>query len=104
MKIKNETLKKLTNTEALDLDLMSIGCMFIKGTAKQRVKGYKTTYKSADAMHYENENVRVELIALASKTCYEGELMQDWCLRVFDMNKLEYVKFVQPLFAINFVK
>lgn len=104
MKIRNETLKKLTNAEALDLGLMSIGCMFVRGTAKQRVKGYKTTYKSADAMHYENENVRIELIALASKTYYEGELMQDWCLRVFDMNKMEYIKFVQPLFAINFVK
>ena len=104
MKIRMETLKKLTNAEALDLDLMSIGCMFIKGTAKQRVKGYKTIYKSADVMQYEKDDMIVELIALASKTYYEGELMQDWCLRVFDTNKMEYIKFVQPLFAINFVK
>lgn len=104
MKIRNETLKKLTNEEALDLGLISIGCMFVRGDAKQRVKGYKTTYKSADAMHYENENVRVELIALASKSTAYGEVKQDWCLRVFDMNKLEYITFVQPLFAINFVK
>lgn len=104
MKIKNETLKKLTNREALDLDLISIGCMFVRGDAKQRVKGYKTTYKSADEMHYENDNVRIELTALASKSEFDGVMKQDWCLRVYDMNKMEYITFVQPLFAINFVK
>lgn len=105
MKIKNETLKKLTSTEAQDLGLFSIGCMFVRGDAKHRVKGYKTTYKSADAMHYENETVRVELIALASKSAnMDDEMKQDWCLRVYDLNRMEYIAFVQPLFAINFVK
>lgn len=104
MKIRNETLKKLTNEEAQNLDLFSIGCVFVRGNAKQRVKGYKTTYKSADAMHYENGDVRVELIALASKSDWYGEIKQDWCLRVFDMKKLEYITFVQPMFAINFIK
>ena len=104
MKITNVTLKKLTNEEANNLDLISIGCMFVRGSAKQRVKGYKTTLKTEDEIHYENDNERVELIALASKSVFEGELMQDWCLRVYDKNKMEYITFVQPLFAINFVK
>ena len=43
MKITNVTLKKLTNEEAQNLDLISIGCMFVRGSAKQRVKGYKIT-------------------------------------------------------------
>ena len=104
MKITNVTLKKLTNEEANNLDLISIGCMFVRGSAKQRVKDYKTTLKTEDEIHYENDNIRVELIALASKSVFEGELMQDWCLRVYDMNKMEYITFVQPLFAIKFVK
>lgn len=104
MKIKNETLKKLTNCEAQDLNLASIGCMFVKGKAKQRVKGYKTTLKSETEMHYENDAFRVELIALASKTDYYGEPMQDWCVRVYVLNIDKYSEFVQPLFAINFVK
>lgn len=104
MKIKNETLKKLTNQEANDLELISIGCMFVKGTAKARVKDFKTTFKSETEMHYENEKIRVELIALASTTEYEGEIMQDWCVRTFDLNAKEYRDFTMPLFAIRFVK
>lgn len=105
MKIRNETLKKLTNKEAQDLGLFSIGCMFVRGDAKQRVKGYKTTFKSENEMHYECGNALVELVALNSKSeNIDGEVKQDWCVRVFDTSKMEYVTFVQPLFAINFVK
>lgn len=105
MTIKNETLKKLTNEEALNLDLMNIGCMFVRGDAKQRVKDLKTTFKSETEMHYTGtNNRRVELIALNSKSERFGEVKQDWCVRVFDIEKNEYMNFVQPLFAINFVK
>lgn len=105
MKIKNETLKKLTNEEANNLDLMNIGCMFVRGEAKQRVKGLKTTFKSETEMHYTGtNNKRVELIALASKSERYGEIMQDWCVRIFDIEKNEYENFVMPLFAIKFVK
>ena len=105
MKITNVTLKKLTNEEAVNLDLISIGCMFVRGSAKQRVKDYKTTLKTEDEIHYEyNGSLRVELIALDSKSEFDGEIMQDWCVRVFDLLKKEYISFVQPLFAIKFVK
>lgn len=105
MKIKNETLKKLTNEEAQNLDLFSIGCMFVRGDAKQRVKGFKTILKSENEMHYmSTNNKRVELIALASKSERYGEIKQDWCVRIFDVDCGEYMRMVQPLFAINFVK
>lgn len=105
MKIRNETLKKLTNEEALDLDLMSIGCMFVRGDAKQRVKGFKTVLKSESEMHYmSTNNKRVELIALTSQSERYGEIKQDWCVRIFDIDRDEYMRMVQPLFAINFVK
>lgn len=105
MKIKNETLKKLTNDEAQDLDLYSIGCMFIRGDAKQRVKGFKTVLKSESEMHYlSTNNMRVELVALASKSDRYGEVKQDWCVRIYDIDRDEYKREVQPLFAIHFVK
>lgn len=104
MKIKNETLKKLTNKEANDLELISIGCMFVRGTAKQRVKGYKTTFKTETEIHYENEKIRVEIIALASVSEFDGMTMQDYCVRTFDLNTNEYRDFTPPMFALNFVK
>ena len=104
MKIKNETLKKLTNREALDLGLIQIGCMFVRGEAKARIKNYKTVLKTETEMHYENEVARVELIALDSKTEVEGKKMQDWCVRVFSLVNNNYINYVQPLFAIRFVK
>lgn len=103
MKIANETLKKLTNREALDLDLMTIGCMFVRGEAKKRVKGFKTTFSSESEMHYEIETHRVELIKLNSTSEFDGEVKQDWCVRVFDYILNKYID-VQPLFAIRFVK
>ncbi len=104
MKIKNETLKKLTNKEANDLELMEIGCMFVRGTAKQRVKNFKTVLKTETEMHYENEKIRVELIALASKSEVDNEVMQDWCVRTFDLLTNKYRDFTFPLFALKFVK
>lgn len=104
MKINNETLKKLTNTEAQNLDLFSIGCMFVRGDAKQRTKNWKNVLKSEDEMHYVNGYHRVELIKLDSKSIVFDEEKQDWCVRVYNMKFEEYERDVQPLFAINFVK
>ena len=102
MKIANETLKKLTSKEAQDLGLFSIGCIFLRGEAKTRVKGYKTTMRTETEVHYTMNDVTVELIALDSKSVFMGSTMQDWCLRV---NKNgEYEKFVQPLFGTNFMR
>ena len=102
MRITNETLKKLTSKEAQDLELFSIGCVFLRGEVKTRVRGYKTTMRTETEIHYTMNNVTVELIALDSKSDFEGKEMQDWCLRV---NKNgEYEKFVQALFGINFMR
>lgn len=103
MKITNATLKKLTTREAIDLDLMTIGCMFVRGEAKQRVKGFKTTFKSESEMYYEVSTHRVELIKLDSTSEFEGEIEQDWCVRIFDYVLDRYID-AQPLFAIRFVK
>lgn len=104
MTIKNITLKKLTNEEANDLGLIQIGCMFVRGESKQRVKDFKTTLKSETEMHYENDKIRVELIALASKSERDGEIMQDWCVRTFDLVTNQYRDLTPPMFAIRFVK
>ena len=102
MRITNETLKKLTSKEAQELELFSIGCIFLRGEAKTRVRGYKTTMRTETEIHYTMGDVTVELIALDSKSELEGKVRQDWCLRV---NKNgEYEKFVQPLFGINFMR
>ena len=104
MKIANVTLNKLTTREALDLGLTNIGCMFVRGEAKQKVKGYKTTFKSETEMHYELGNGRVELVKLDSTSEFEGVVQQDWCVRMFNLDTNEYVDYVAPLFAIRFVK
>ena len=97
MKIKNETIKKLTNEEMNDLGCFNIGIVLLNGKAKARVAGFKTTFKSESEVHYENEFVRHEMIKLI------GE--DKWAYRCFDKEHMnDYIKFVQPLCAINFVK
>ena len=104
MFVKNETLKKLTSKEAQDLDLYSIGCMFVRGEAKARVKGYKTVKRTETEMWYEDvqSGTVVELIRLDSVSIFDNKEMKDWCVRVRDGER--YARCVQPLFAINFVK
>ena len=104
MKVENVTLKKLTSKEMQNLGLISIGCIPVRGEAKCRVKGYKTTFKSDTEVHYENEFDRVELVKLDSKSWSNSEQMQDWCVRIFDKKRNEYIASVAPLWAINFVK
>lgn len=104
MKVKNETIKKLTSKEMQELGLISIGCIPVRGEAKCRVKGYKTTFKSDTEIHYENEFDRVELVKLDSKSWFDSKQMQDWCVRFFNKERNEYVSLVAPLWAINFVK
>ena len=102
IKITNETLKKLTSQEAQNLGLFSIGCLFLRGEAKIRVKGYKTTMRTETEVHYTMDDVTVELIALDSKSIFMGSKMQDWCLRV--KKNGEYEELVQPLFGMNFIR
>lgn len=104
MKIKNETLKKLTAKEAQELDLFSIGCMFVRGEAKARVKNWKTVLKSENEMHYSNGISRVELVRLDSTSEFDGVIMKDWCVRVYNEQAEKYDVYVAPIFAINFVK
>ena len=105
MKILNETLKKLTREEALNLDLCDFGCIFVSGDAKKKVRGFKTVLNTEDEMHYlSKDNVRVELVALTSKNDFDGELRQDWCLRLFNVERKEYIRGVQPLLAAGFVR
>lgn len=102
IKVENETLKKLTSREAQNLGLFSIGCLFLRGEAKTRVKGYKTTMRTETEIHYTMDDVTVELIALDSKSVFMGSKMQDWCLRV--KKNGEYEELVQPLFGMNFIR
>lgn len=97
MKIKNETIKKLTTQEMSDLGCVNVGIILLHGKAKTRVSGFKTTLKTETEVHYENDFVRHEMIKLDGEDC--------WAYRCFDKeHKNEYIEFVQPLCAINFVK
>jgi hypothetical protein len=99
-KVKNETLKKLTHEEINNLGLFDIGVVCVKGIAKARVKGYKTTLKSETEMHYTNEekNFRVELIKSAD------EEFTGWSFRYYDMAKEKYEFVYLPMIACEFVK
>ena len=96
MRMTNETIKKLTNKEMNDLCCFTIGIVLVRGVAKCRVKGCKTTLKNQDEVHYETESYRFELIKLASDN--------DFAFRCFNKSLGKYEDFVQPLVAIDFVK
>ena len=98
MNIKNETIKKLTRKEMNGIGCFNSGIVTVIGTAKQRLKGLKTTLKSETEMHYESEYLRHELIKLAD------EDNENCAYRMFNKETNKYEDFVQPLVAIEFVK
>lgn len=100
MKIANETIKKLTNKELNALGCVNIGIIPVTGKPKTRVKGYhkflNTTLNTETEVHYESEYVRHELIKLVGDNY--------WAYRVFNKELNKYESFVQPLYALDFVK
>lgn len=100
MTIKNETIKKLTHEELNNLGVFDIGVVCVKGIAKARVKGFKTTFKSDSEMHYTNEEraFRVELIRTAD-TEFTG-----WGFRYYNIEKEKYEFVYLPMMACEFVK
>lgn len=97
MKIKNETIKKLTSKEMNDLFCFDIGIVLLRGKAKTRVAGFKTTLKTETEVHYENDFVRHEMVKLS------GE--DSWAYRCFNKEYcMGYIMHVQPICALNFIK
>lgn len=102
MKISNETIKKLTNSEMNDLGCMNIGIMLYRGNLKARTKHYARFIISDSEVHYENYNpsdFRFEFIKLADF----GEVNQ-LAMRIFNKKTGEYEKFVGPLDGMQFLK
>lgn len=100
MTIKNETIKKLTQVELLELGVFDIGVVCVKGIAKARTKHFKTTFKSETEMHYTHESgsYRVELVRTADAE-FTG-----WGFRLYDIAKEKYEFVYLPLMACEFVK
>ena len=98
--IKNETIKKLTHEELNNLGAYDLGIVCVKGIAKARVKGFKTTLKSDSEMHYMHEsgNYRVELVRTAD-TEFTG-----WGFRYYNIEKEKYEFIYVPMIACEFVK
>lgn len=100
MTIKNETIKKLTHEELNNLGVFDAGVICVKGIAKAKVKGFKTTLKSDSEMHYTHEsgNYRVEFVRTADTefTC--------WGFRYYDINKEKYEFVYTPIIVCEFVK
>lgn len=98
MTIENETIKKLTNKEMNNLGCFNIGIGLCKGTPKRRVKGLKVTLNCGNEIHYENENVRYELIKLADES---GDC---FAYRRFIKSKCEYEKYILVFEMLAFIK
>lgn len=98
MRMKNETIKKLTNEEMNNLGCFNIGIVPVRGIPKARVKGLRTTLRTDDEMWYESDVIRTELIKLTDES---GDC---WVVRRYRMVDETYEDFVQPLIAIQFVK
>jgi hypothetical protein len=99
MRVENDTLKKLTTKEVNGLGLGNIGCNPIKGIAKTRLKGLKTTMRTDNEIHYESDYNVHELIKLA-----DVDEIPHWVHRVFNKESKKYEEFVQILMSIEFVK
>jgi hypothetical protein len=94
MKIANETIKKLTAKELNDLGCFNIGIVPLKGEPKSRIKGFKTELHTETEIHYENENVRHEMV----------KTVDGWAYRMFDKHTSEYEQFVSAPVACAFIK
>ena len=106
MKIKNETIKKLTNLEMNDLGCMSIGINLVRGELKTRTSGWKRVQVDEKEFHFINEmsDVRYEFIKLDSISEFEGKELQDWAVRTFNEIYDRYEDFQSPLADLRFVK
>lgn len=106
MKIKNETIKKLTNLEMNNLGCMNIGINLVRGELKTRTGGWKRVQIDEKEFHFTNEmsDVRYEFIKLDSTSEFEGKELQDWAVRIFNEIHNWYEEFQSPLTALRFVK
>lgn len=106
MKIANETIKKLTNTEMNNLGCMSIGINLVRGTLKTRTSGWKRVQIDEKEFHFVNEmsDFRYEFIKLDSISIFEGKELQDWAVRVYNEIHGSYEEFQSPLAACSFLK
>lgn len=102
MKLANETIKKLTVKEMNDIGCYNIGICLVKGKAKCRVKGCKTTKKTDDEIHYETDKFRFELIKTADEM--DNAESFSYAVRWFNKEKDEYEKWFPIMNAIDFVK
>ena len=98
---KNATIKKLDRQEIADLGLYSQGIYTYKGQVKSRVKGLKTTFRTADEVHFEREHVRWEVVQIVT-TNDEGK--NDYAIRCFDKDRNEYENFWAVLAGLKFIK
>lgn len=100
MTITNETIKKLTHEELNNLESFELGIICVKGIAKARKSGFKTTLKTETEIHYTNEEkgFRVELVKTAD-TDFVG-----WAFRYYNINKEKYEHIYLPIIACEFVK
>lgn len=98
--IKNETIKKLTHEELNNLGAFDLGIVCVKGIAKTRKNGFKTTLKTDTEIHFTDDvnGTRIELVRTAD-TEFTG-----WGFRYYDMNKEKYEFIYLPMIACEFVK
>ncbi len=97
--MKNSTIKKLDRIEISELGLNNKGIYTYRGEIKSRIKGMKRTFNTADEIHFESDNTRVEIISIVSV-----EDQKEWAIRMFDKKKDSYMEFWPVLFGLEYIR
>ena len=97
--ISNFALSKLTREQICGLGLMSAGIYTYHGELKKRVKGFKTYIITDRIQHFEDDNVRWEVIKIVQRS-----VENEYAVRCFNKHLECYEDFYPVIFPTKFFK
>lgn len=97
--ISNFAISKLTRDQICGLGLMNAGICTYQGELKKRVKGFKTFTITNNIQHFEDDNVRWEVIKIVQKS-----VKNEYAVRCFNKHLECYEDFYPVLIPTHFFK
>lgn len=97
--ISNFAISKLTRDQICGLGLMSAGICTYQGELKKRVKGFKTSIITDRIQHFEDENVRWEVIKIVQRS-----VKNEYAVRLFNKHLECYEDFYPVLIPTKLFK
>ena len=97
--ISNFAISKLTRDQICGLGLMSAGICTYQGALKKRVRGFKTSIITDRIQHFEDDNVRWEVIKIVQRS-----VDNEYAVRLFNKHLECYEDFYSVLAPVRFFK